>query len=57
MKETRKKFGKMWKLGLYGGDAEKYYNEFKDEIDKEISIVNPIIKTSEEKDKKIKKES
>ena len=37
MKETRFKYGLLWKLGkVKGAGFEEYYNEFKDEIDKSI---------------------
>jgi len=36
--QTRKEYGKMWKLGLVNNDPslEACYKEFKDEIDAEI---------------------
>ena len=38
MKDTRKAIGKSWKQGRFKGDAEKYYLEFKEEIDMELGI-------------------
>ena len=34
MEETRFKLGKAWKEGKAKGDFEKYFNEFKDSINK-----------------------
>lgn len=36
--QTRKEYGKMWKLGLVNNDPslQKCYLEFKDDIDEEI---------------------
>jgi len=60
MKETRKKLGKLWKQGKTTADAEKYYLEFKDEIDKELGIeAKPILERAIQEEiieKAIKKE-
>ena len=36
-KETRKKLGKKYALGIIRGDYEKYYLEFQEEIDNELN--------------------
>ena len=41
MKETRYILGKEWKQKKNKGNYEKYYLEFKDEIDKELSPPKP----------------
>lgn len=35
--QTRYKLGKAWKEGRAKGDYQEYYEEFKDQIDKELS--------------------
>ena len=41
MKETRYILGKEWKQKKNKGNYEKYYLEFKDEIDKELTPPKP----------------
>lgn len=49
-KETRFNYGLLWKQGKVKGDFEKYYLEFKDEIDKKIS--GEVISSTENKKKR-----
>ena len=50
MRSTRFKLGKGWKQGVITGDYEKYYLEFKDEIDNELNKKPEVIEVLEEKE-------
>ena len=51
--ELRKGLGKLWKEKLTPINYEDYYNEFKEEIDKELGLVEKNL--TEKKSKKVSK--
>lgn len=40
-KETRKHYGKLWKMSKTSGPFEAYYKEFQEEIDAELEPKEP----------------